>query len=364
MSIFNSSIESEEETGEPLVHIHETSLTRAESHRLSQAQLWETIGRELLTSSIGDKKVKYLAFLSSTRYHNPRRIKPLSHSVTLQLTRGHIALGGGGLALFGTGCLWTWPSTIATVQSRLVDPTPVDPAVSMDDSGYRGTVGGCVATSLGSVLHELGHAWDLGHTQQGIMARGFDDLDSLLTVISERGGSLAGRPRTPCGNLSRGGSPGLTGQTISSCSQPARFTAVKRSESVSKYLESYSEARLETRLEEERGEGGCYWTPSCALLLSHQPWLRPPEVTLSCDGEIAVSGLQVEACCLLALVELRGRRGLVEQTWDLSVSSSQSLLLEQELIQEARRNCQEDQACQLVAMAVCGRLRKVSLSQL
>ena len=68
--------------------------------------------------------------------------------------------------------------------------------------------------------------------------------------------------------------------------------------------------------------------------------------------------------CLLALVELRGRRGLVEQTWDLSVSSSQSLLLEQELIQEARRNCQEDQACQLVAMAVCGRIRKVSLSQL
>ena len=172
-----------------MVHIHQTSLTREETYRLTQDQLWETLGRELVTSSIGDKKVKYLAFLSSTRYHNPRRIKPLSHSVTLQMTKGHIALGGGGLALFGTGCLWTWPSTISSVQSRLADPSPVDPTLTMDDSGYRGTVGGCVATSLGSVLHELGHTWDLGHTDQGIMARGFDDLDCLLTLLSERAAS-------------------------------------------------------------------------------------------------------------------------------------------------------------------------------
>ena len=367
MSIFNFSIESEEETGEPIVHIHETSLTREETYSLSQDQLWETIGRELLTSSIGDKKVKYLAFLSSTRYQNPRRIKPLSHSVTLQMTKGHIALGGGGLALFGTGCLWAWPSSLASVQARLCDPSPLDPAVSMDDSGYRGTVGGCVATSLGSVLHELGHTWDLGHTHHGIMARGFDDLDSLLTLISERGGSrssqsLTGRAPTPCGHISRGSSPSLAGQTLSSPSQSPRFTAVRRSESVSHYLESYSEARLERTREEERGEGGCYWTPSCALILSHQPWLRPPDVSLTCDGEIAVCQTQVEACCLLAVVELRGRRSLVQHSWDLTTSHTPSLLLQQEVMQEVRNS--PDQPWQLLAMAVCGRLRKISLSQI
>ena len=31
-----------------------------------------------------------------------------------------------------------------SVQSRLCDTTPVDPRLFMDDSGYRGTVGGCV----------------------------------------------------------------------------------------------------------------------------------------------------------------------------------------------------------------------------
>ena len=80
---------------------------------MTSETLWETLGRELVTSHIGDKKVKYLAFLSSTEYKNPHKLRPSSHAETVKMTRGHIALGGGGLALFGTGCLWTWPSTIA-----------------------------------------------------------------------------------------------------------------------------------------------------------------------------------------------------------------------------------------------------------
>ena len=37
------------------------------------------------------------------------------------------------------------------VQSRLRDSRPVDPRTCLDDSAYRGTVGGCMATTLGSV---------------------------------------------------------------------------------------------------------------------------------------------------------------------------------------------------------------------
>ena len=36
--------------------------------------------------------------------------------------------------------------------------------------------------TLGSVLHELGHCFDLGHTEEGIMGRGFDDLDLFFTL--------------------------------------------------------------------------------------------------------------------------------------------------------------------------------------
>jgi predicted Zn-dependent protease len=39
---------------------------------------------------------------------------------------------------------------------------------------------------VGSVLHELGHCFDLGHTAEGIMARGFDDLDIYFTLSLAR----------------------------------------------------------------------------------------------------------------------------------------------------------------------------------
>jgi hypothetical protein len=46
----------------------------------------------------------------------------------------------------------------------------------------RGTYGGCFATTLGAVCHELGHTFDLGHTQDGIMGRGFDNVNLVFTV--------------------------------------------------------------------------------------------------------------------------------------------------------------------------------------
>lgn len=45
----------------------------------------------------------------------------------------------------------------------------------------RGTLGGCYATSLGAALHEIGHIFDLVHSDCGIMARGFNDLDLFFS---------------------------------------------------------------------------------------------------------------------------------------------------------------------------------------
>lgn len=48
----------------------------------------------------------------------------------------------------------------------------------------RGTYGGCFATTLGATCHELGHTFDLGHTQEGLMSRGFDNVDLVFTLSS------------------------------------------------------------------------------------------------------------------------------------------------------------------------------------
>ena len=41
---------------------------------------------------------------------------------------------------------------------------------------FRGTYWANYATGIGAALHELGHTFDLSHTESGIMSRGFDNI--------------------------------------------------------------------------------------------------------------------------------------------------------------------------------------------
>lgn len=49
----------------------------------------------------------------------------------------------------------------------------------------RGTYGSCFSTTLGSVCHELGHTFDLGHSKKGIMGRGFDNINLVFTICNQ-----------------------------------------------------------------------------------------------------------------------------------------------------------------------------------
>jgi hypothetical protein len=53
------------------------------------------------------------------------------------MTKGHVALGGGGLALFGSGCLHTWPESLEHVLECFTSQEVVDWKTLMDDSAYR-----------------------------------------------------------------------------------------------------------------------------------------------------------------------------------------------------------------------------------
>ncbi|MFO0750166.1 MAG: hypothetical protein U1F43_31535 [Myxococcota bacterium] len=98
----------------------------------------------------------------------------------------HTALGGGGLAVFGSGTLHTWAAALDDVPARLEDATSMAALGLMDDSGFRDVAWANYATGLGAVLHELGHALDLPHPvdSASIMNRGFDHVNRLL-VASE-----------------------------------------------------------------------------------------------------------------------------------------------------------------------------------
>jgi hypothetical protein len=97
----------------------------------------------------------------------------------------HTALGGGGLALFGGGCLYTWPNGLSDVVRVFSDATRVDPMRVLDDSCGRGTYWATASTTIGAMGHELGHTFDLPHTTEprGLMGRGFDWFNRSFTRI-------------------------------------------------------------------------------------------------------------------------------------------------------------------------------------
>lgn len=94
----------------------------------------------------------------------------------------HTALGGGGEALFGGATIHSWPRSLREVSRVFLDATPVDPALMLDDSAYRGTLWGLAATTIGACLHELGHTFGLPHIDDplDIMSRGFDRINRFF----------------------------------------------------------------------------------------------------------------------------------------------------------------------------------------
>nr|XP_027217231.1 putative zinc metalloproteinase YIL108W [Penaeus vannamei] len=168
--------------GNPIVHVIQLPLTIKEAHKFTEERLWETAALQILSSHLADKNCKYVAFFGGTRYLNQDKLTPKDETEIMSLTKGHVSLGGGGLALVGTGALYTWASNVDDVIDGMRDQTPVDKAFLMDFSAGRGTWGASYGTHLGSVLHELAHTLDLGHTPHGIMARGFEDLHVFFTT--------------------------------------------------------------------------------------------------------------------------------------------------------------------------------------
>ncbi len=133
-------------------------------------RLWSQFYGEL--SKIYDfDREKILAIMGFTRY-----------DASTQKSTGHTALGGGSLGLFGSGSMRYWPTSVEDSFRAFHDVTLVDPKVSFDDSGLRFRAWANASTTIGAMMHEMGHTFGLPHTVDNrcIMSRGFDQFGSAL----------------------------------------------------------------------------------------------------------------------------------------------------------------------------------------
>lgn len=104
--------------------------------------------------------------------------------------KGHTALGGGNLGLFGSASVFSWPRDISTAVDVFQDDTRVDGTKVHDDSAGRSTYWGLAATTIGATLHEMGHTFGLPHCKdgRGIMTRGFDRFNRVFTLVEPPSG--------------------------------------------------------------------------------------------------------------------------------------------------------------------------------
>lgn len=142
-------------------------------HRMDGLKLWSYSGR-LVSRKLPHLRAKNLVIPAFTRF-DPNTGK----------TYAHTALGGGTLALFGGGNLFTWPGSLAEAQKGFMDTRTIDTKKYFSDSVGRHTFWAAASTTIGAALHELGHTFGLPHSRHrhDIMTRGFDRFNRVFTLI-------------------------------------------------------------------------------------------------------------------------------------------------------------------------------------
>lgn len=163
----------------PPVTTFRFSFSEKEAFQLQDGSLWSNIFEQLRNLPDREDTID-LVVMSFTRFD------PVSRVVN-----AHTALGGDRLALFGGGCLYSWPETMEQVVARFLDNRPCDKCL-FDDSGGRGKMWSVTSTTIGALLHELGHCLSLPHPTGklswkggGIMARGFGKrLDNIIPRLT------------------------------------------------------------------------------------------------------------------------------------------------------------------------------------
>lgn len=249
------------EGGEPVVHIFKSKLRYSEARVMTSEDIWSCIATELMNSELRDgDHCKFVAFLSWTRYRSDA-VEARTHSEVMSRVSGHVMVGAGGLALCGTGCLYTWAQNVEELSWRLYDTRQVDRLHFMDDSNYRGTLSACYSSSLGGVLHELGHTFGLGHTRDGIMGHGFHDICHIYTVSVDNAETVANNISAP--PVQSSGSEGVVHENPL---EPRKIRLTT--------LEPKEKPRAAHTLSPRSSPSGAKWSRSCAIILSHHPWLN------------------------------------------------------------------------------------------
>ncbi len=168
-------------SGVAVVEAIRSTKTRAELRSMTDMDLYFHF-YDLLADFPNRNHVKDLAILAETHY-----------DAATETLKGHLALGGDRLPIFGSATLYTFPERVGEIEAHFTDPSLVEPYL-FPEYGRSRQYWAAFTTSIGAMLHEVGHSFGLPHPDapqpQDLMYRGFDYLNRMVVTTEPGHGSI------------------------------------------------------------------------------------------------------------------------------------------------------------------------------
>ncbi|MCJ1420463.1 hypothetical protein MMC32_006820 [Xylographa parallela] len=159
---------------EAKIHVIRTDKTVAELRDLDLAQQYEKAQRkgDLFNIAMDAVKAHFNPLPGQKQYVSVLLLDTHWDTRSKTIT-GHAALGGGGgeiqLAIFGSHCLQSYPTSIEEVVPALSDCTRTDTNFVANDCNAAGSNWEAANIGIGAHLHETGHLLGCPHQESGIM---------------------------------------------------------------------------------------------------------------------------------------------------------------------------------------------------
>ncbi|GJC77773.1 putative zinc metalloproteinase YIL108W [Colletotrichum liriopes] len=167
---------------EARIHIIRSDKTVAEIRDLELAQQNEKASKKGDLYGIAADAVKqYFKPLGGQKQYVSVMMLDTQWDKEAKVVRGHAALGGNAgdlqLAIFGSHCLQSYPTSFEEVVPAFTDCTPTDLDFVANDCNQAGSSWEAANIGIGAHLHETGHLFGCPHQENGIMLRDYLTLN-------------------------------------------------------------------------------------------------------------------------------------------------------------------------------------------